>query len=565
MRNRLAIAGVLTTLVLSVFPAVAAATSIPGPNGKIAFTSGRPSTGVPEPNTGDKGARIYVADYPSGTAVQVTTLPAGAEVRHRQPNWSPDHTRIAYAAGAFGGTSYAIWILDLRDGSQTEFVATATGLDRPSWSPDGTRIAYEAGGDLYVKDVDAVGTGPGLKVTEGADIDERPVWSPDGNTLYFNRGPSTNRDLYKLSPVSPSGTVTPILTGEPSDWQPAVSPDGKTLCFTRGPMGPEADIYLVSVNGGLVTPFATSASGNINCVWAPDGTDIIYTLGVFGEGDLAEKDLNGASSGVPTSWKVAEHFDGNTDWATNFPPTCDDHSFAIDVNKFVSVPLSCTDPDYGLGADPPAPEPVDESYLEIASPPAHGTLGGISNDEQVIYTPDKDFRGTDTFTYFGKDSTSNADSAPATVTIQVGAESGGGGDRTAPVISGLRVSAKRWRLGNRLASISVLPVGTTISFRLSEAARTTLTFQRARPGRRVGRKCVKPTAANRGKRRCARFVGAGSLGRNGKQGRNRVRFQGRLNRRKKLRRGRYRIVARARDAAGNRSKPRTGATFTIAR
>ncbi len=152
------------------------------------------------------------------------------------------------------------------------------------------------------------------------------------------------------------------------------------------------------------------------------------------------------------------------------------------------------------------------------------------------------------------------------MTIQVGAENGSGGDRTKPVISALRVSAKRWRLGNRLASISVLPLGTTISFRLSEAARTTLTFQRARPGRRVGGKCVKPTSANRGKRRCARFVGAGSLsGLNGKQGRNRVRFQGRLNRRKKLRRGRYRIVARARDAAGNRSKPRTGPTFTIAR
>jgi Bacterial Ig domain/WD40-like Beta Propeller Repeat len=559
----------LIASVLLLIPASGSATSIPGPPGKIVFTSGRPSEGVPAPNTGDKASRIYVADYPSGTPVQVTTKPTGENVRHRQPNWSPDHTRIAYAAGVNPGSVYSIWILDLRTGSQTEFVPAAEGQDRPSWSPDGTEIAYSATGDLWVK-----GVAPGseaVQLTNTASAkEERPVWSPDGNTLYYNREAVppgvTKRDLYKLSPVTPGGEQKPILTTEEDEWQPSLSPDGKTLCFTRGPMSNVADTYLISVNGGLVTPFAISSAGNINCVWSPDGTEIIYTLGVFGDGDLARKDLSGASQSVPSSWKVAEHFDGNTDWATNFPPTCEDRNLNIDVNQFTTVPLSCTDPDSGSGAEPPTPEPIDDSYLEIVSPPSHGTLGGISNDEQVIYTPNKDFRGTDTFTYTGEDSTSNVASAPATVTIQVGAESGGGGDRTAPVISALQVSAKRWRLGNRLASVSVLPVGTTISFRLSEAAKTTLTFQRARPGRRAGRKCVKPTAANRGKKRCTRFVGTGSLsGLNGKQGRNRVRFQGRLNRRKKLKPGRYRVVARARDAAGNRSKPRIGPAFTIAR
>src|SRR5215510_14300702 len=128
MMRRLALAGAIAAFAASVAPAATTATSIPGPAGKIAFTSGRPSVGVPAPNTGDAGARIYVADYPSGTPVQVTTLPAGETVRHRQPNWSPDHTRIAYAGGS--GTSYGLWILDLRTGSQTEIVPTTTGLDR---------------------------------------------------------------------------------------------------------------------------------------------------------------------------------------------------------------------------------------------------------------------------------------------------------------------------------------------------------------------------------------------------------------------------------------------------
>src|SRR4051794_14131556 len=105
--------------IASSLPASSYATSIPGPPGKIAFTSGRPTDGLDPANpNNDQGARIWVADYPGGTPVKVTTEPPGEKVRHRQPNWSPDHTRIAYAADP-GGTDYGIWILDLRDGSQT--------------------------------------------------------------------------------------------------------------------------------------------------------------------------------------------------------------------------------------------------------------------------------------------------------------------------------------------------------------------------------------------------------------------------------------------------------------
>jgi Bacterial Ig domain/WD40-like Beta Propeller Repeat len=563
--SRRLLIGSLVLVLLGSLASTASATFIPGPNGKIAFTSGRPGDGVAAPNTGDKAARIYVADYPSGTAVQATTLPAGAEVRHRQPNWSPDHTRIAYAAGS---TNYAIWILDLRTGSQTEFVPAAESQDRPSWSPDGSAIAYGAKGDLWVKSVAPGSTAVQITNTVGI-TEERPVWSPDGNTLYYNRGvppfnAGTKRDLYKKSPVTLGGAETPILATEEDEWQPSLSPDGQMLCFTRGPMSNAADTYLVPVTGGLVTPFATSASGNINCVWSPDGGHIIYTLGVFGAGDLAEKNLGGESSAVPGSWKVAEHFDGNTDWATNFSPTCEDKGAAIPVNGFTTVELSCTDPDAGPGKEAPHPEEIDDPYLEISSPPAHGTLSGLSN-RQVIYTPNKDFKGTDTFTYTGSDSVSDAN--PATVTIAVGQEPGAdgvaGGDKSPPRITRLKISAKRWRIGGKLASVSRTPVGTTISFRLSEAARTTVAFQRKLAGRRVGGKCVKQTSANRTRKACARFVGAGQLPSfAGKARINRVRFQGLLRRGKRLPPGTYRVVVRARDAAGNAAK-KNGPTFTI--
>ncbi|HET9198837.1 MAG TPA: Ig-like domain-containing protein [Solirubrobacterales bacterium] len=551
--------GSLVFVLLGALPAAASATFIPGPNGKLTFASGRGNSEVPSPADGDDSkAKIWVSDYPFGTPVQVTTLPANTQ--HRHPNWSPDHTRIVYAAGvAFSGT-YALWIVDLRDGSQEQFVPAAEKQDRPSWSPDGETIAYGSLGDLWVKGVAPGSTAVNLTETAGV-TEERPVWSPDGNTLYYNRGAAGDRDLYKLSPVSPGSSQIPIEIGATDDWQPALSPDGDTLCFLRGAQSDAADLYTIGVDGGTAQPFSTTGGlGDLNCVWSPDGTKILYTLGAFAAGDLITRNVNGTSPSLLSGMNVAKHFEGNADWATNFRPTCESKSAAIPVNGFTAIELDCTDPDSGAGKEAPHAEDIGDPFLEVVSQPAHGTLSGLS-DRRVIYTPNKDFKGTDSFTYTGSDSVSDAN--PAKVTIQVGQEQQPAVDTTPPKITNVRVSAKRWLLGSRLASASRLPSGTTISFGLDEAARATVAFQRAQPGRRVGRKCAKPTAANRDRKACVRYVSAGELPAfAANPGANRVKFQGSLSRRKSLAPGTYRVVVRARDAAGN-AAAKNGPSFTI--
>jgi hypothetical protein len=297
-------------------------------------------------------------------------------------------------------------------------------------------------------------------------------------------------------------------------------------------------LQLVDVNGGLATPFAAG----INCVWSPDGSEILYTTGTFSTGDLAKKDVGGNAGTVPSSWKVAGHFDGNSDWATNFSPICDPKSADIGVNQFTTVQLSCTDPDSGFGLAPPTPDPIGDNGLEIVTMPAHGTIGGIDDDGRVIYTPNKDFKGTDTFTYTGEDNESKAD--PATVTINVGTASSG--DRVPPKISGIAVDHPTFRRGKKPASISKTPVGTTISFKLSEAAKAKVSFQRK-------------TRAN-GK---VKFKNAGSTkALPAKKGKNKVKFQGRLAKSKTLSPGTYRIVVSATDAAGNTGK-KNGPTVRI--
>jgi hypothetical protein len=558
---RSALTAAATVLLFGVLPGVASATFIPGPNGKIVFTSGRVGA------AGDTEARIFVADYPAGMPVQVTTLPSGANIQHRHPNWSPDHSKIVYAAGtAFNANrNYALWIVDLKTGSQSQFVPAADKQDRPTWSPDGTRIAYGSTGNLYVKNVT---TGIVTPLTNDNADDERPVWSPDGNTLYFNRGVAGSKDLYKLSPVALGDPDFVAGAGGVDDWQPALSPDGTRLCYTKGPQSDGADLWTVNV-ANPVSAVAFTAEpmvGELNCAWSPDGTRVLYTRGAFGAGDLYTRAPDGSDPEKLNSMDVDAHFDGNSDWATNFSPICDDKAASVAFNSFVSIALSCTDPDAGFGATAPTPEPLDNSALEIVDGPKHGNIGALTSGK-VLYTPAKDFQGTDTFTYRGSDNASNSD--PATVTIQVAGLGGGGGggadDRTPPAVSQITLSRTRWRRGSALPSAARAKVGTTIAFGLDEAGTATISFARVRSGRRVGGKCVKPTRANRSRRRCTRFVPAGSFALPAKLGVNRVRFQGRLDATHRLALGSYRVSVSAKDVAGNASKPRTGPRLRIVR
>ena len=145
--------------------------------------------------------------------------------------------------------------------------------------------------------------------------------------------------------------------------------------------------------------------------------------------------------------------------------------------------------------------------------------------------------------------------------LGTGAGPGGGLlDTVRPRFLSASLTRRRFRVGRRatprIAARRRAGVGTTFVFRLSEAARVTIRMDRARPGVRVGRRCLAPRRGRRGKR-CVRYVRAGTLTRrSARAGLNRVRFSGRIGRRA-LKLGRHRAILRAVDPAGNRSRART--------
>ena len=128
-------------------------------------------------------------------------------------------------------------------------------------------------------------------------------------------------------------------------------------------------------------------------------------------------------------------------------------------------------------------------------------------------------------------------------------------DATAPLLTLLTLTPVEFRAVRSGGSIARAKSGTTVRYRLSEAAITTFRVERVLRGVRVGGRCVRPTRANRGAKRCTRYVARrGSFRHAGKVGANRFRFTGRL-RRRPLTPGTYRLSARATDAAGNTGRP----------
>jgi hypothetical protein len=91
-------------------------------------------------------------------------------------------------------------------------------------------------------------------------------------------------------------------------------------------------------------------------------------------------------------------------------------------------------------------------------------------------------------------------------------------------------------------------VGTTVRYALTAAASVTFEVERALKGRRVGKKCKKPTPANRARKKCIRFKARkGGFTHDGAGGNNSFKFSGRVKGRA-LPTGRYRLLAKAGDS-----------------
>jgi hypothetical protein len=127
-----------------------------------------------------------------------------------------------------------------------------------------------------------------------------------------------------------------------------------------------------------------------------------------------------------------------------------------------------------------------------------------------------------------------------------------------PSISSARLSSTTFRAANKGASLTRKrqpPIGTNLSYRDSQAAKTTYTVLKPVTGHRKGRKCA-AGRPHKHQKRCTRYVSVGSFTHQDQAGNVRVHFSARV-RGRKLSPGRYRL------ALTPKANGKTGRTITL--
>lgn len=222
---------------------------------------------------------LFAIDPATG---EVTNLTADL-ADQLSPEWSPDHTQIAFAGNVEERGNLDIYVMDA-DGSALRRLTSGPGVEsRPSWSPDGSQIAFEADDGVSVMNAD--GSGRLHVAGRPAAGGYYPAWSPDGSLIAFSEGEATAEGpSFVIKLVAPDGTGLRELTsaGDVS-YFPSWSPDGSRIAFIC-----DGDICVMNADGtGLVNlTSGETESADREPDWSPDGSEIVFASARDGSNEM---------------------------------------------------------------------------------------------------------------------------------------------------------------------------------------------------------------------------------------------------------------------------------------
>ena len=307
----------------------------------------------------------------------------------------------------------------------------------------------------------------------------RPQWSPNGNgstTARSSRPRPQNYDIYRAAADGSDKILggTPIVAGSANTipgrrfarWVAA-------LLHAPGPHGrPEGRLH-----GPVVTRWLAGSADNrqrqrVRVRWSPDGTKIAFVRGAFGAGQILMVDLERVDGHRRRDRRAG---------SLRRQPRVDQEPVAdvLQRERGGCVQFLREHSPALRGHAGPARLRFSNSFGPTSlTPPDNGVLGRNLGD-LVIYTPNVNFRGSDSFTFKSDDGTSDSNIAKIQSTV---AGPGGGGEEPDRLVA--QLSPQRWRRGSRLPRVSATPVGTKIGVGVSAAGRVKLTFKRRGRGAR---------------------------------------------------------------------------------
>ncbi len=208
------------------------------------------------PSWSPDGTKLVYCSLPAGSGqweLWITDVSAGATRRFIGyglfPEWSPTGDTILYQrARERGSRWFGVWTLTLVNGEPrypTELAwSSELAYTLPTWSPDGTRIAYaavrgpsetktnsngpSATSDIWMMAEDGRGT---VRLTDGHTVNRAPAFSPDGQ-IYFCSKRAGHENIWSLLPPQ---TPAPRFPGDQMTAKP-IEADGVSHILDPSPV-----------------------------------------------------------------------------------------------------------------------------------------------------------------------------------------------------------------------------------------------------------------------------------------------------------------------------------------
>ncbi len=433
--------------------------------------------------------------------------------------------------------------------------------------------------------------------------------SPDGKSVYavsrvshavavFDRNPATGALSQKPGSagcVSEDGTGGLCQNGTAllNPFGVTVSPDGKSLytasqdsdavaIFDRDPatgavtQKPGAAGCVSEDGTGGVCQDGTALDGAVGVAASPDGQSVYSASGFSGAVAIFDRDPNtGALTQKPgTAGCISDDGSGGfcengtaLDGAVGVAASPDGQSVYSASGFSDAVAIFDREPNTGALTQKPGAACISETGTGACEDgTALDFAAGVaaSPDGKSVYVTSLFSHAVSVFDRATPSSPSTPPLPPSTPLAPPPP------DTLGPTVAGFALAPERFRVARAATQTDARAAqrrrparrGSRLRFTLSEPAGVRIVIERARPGRRVGRRCKAPTRRLRQRRRCTRYARAGTLTRrNLPTGRSTIAFSGRIGRRA-LAPGAYRATITATDPAGNRSKAKR-ATFTI--
>jgi WD40 repeat protein len=242
-------------------------------------------------------------DQPDVFATRLTHHDALYDPWFLAPALSPDGSLMVYLSQR-DGFSFDLWIADAATGRNARrLVESARDANMESlrymnsgaaFSPDGRYLAFasKAGGQdaLNIYDLQR------RRVVKRLRFDlsgiQNPSWSPDGRRIVFT---GLDGGLSDLFIADLDGRLQRLTSDRYADLLPAWSPDGRHIAFTTDRATTDLGVLtygnmrvaLIDAVTGVIDVLPHQEEGkNINAVWSPDGSSLIWVSDRSGTNDL---------------------------------------------------------------------------------------------------------------------------------------------------------------------------------------------------------------------------------------------------------------------------------------